>query len=54
VRACTPQPTKPTVRGEPAARYFEAIAAAAPVRTAVTSVASITASGSAVAGSERM
>ena len=32
VRACTPQPMKPTVAGDVTARYFEATAAAAPVR----------------------
>ncbi len=54
MRAWTPEPTNPIERasGRPSAR--EATAAAAPVRTAVNHVASSTASGRAVAGSERM
>jgi len=53
-RACTPEPTKPMVLASGLAKCFDATAAAAPVRAAVRTVASITASGSAVAGSERM
>ena len=45
---------KPTVAGDLIARYLDATAAAAPVRKDVRSVPSMTAKGSAVAGSLRM
>ena len=54
VCAWTPQPMKPTLFEPGRARCFAATPAAAPVRAAVSQVASITASGRAVAGSLRM
>jgi hypothetical protein len=53
-RACTPEPTKPSDLGLGLVRKREATAAAAPVRAAVSTVASSTASGNAVAGSLKM
>jgi len=50
-RACTPQPMNARWVASRRARYFAATAVAAPVRTAVIQDASITASGTPVAGS---
>jgi hypothetical protein len=51
MRAWTPQPTKPTRESGRLARYLVATPAAAPVRSAVSKVASMIASGNALRGS---